>query len=113
MKQHTEALKKTEYQKQVGYILGIESIDPVVLKQGIKDLQKALEFKDKAVDGALGPKTFDALKVKWEKRNPPNQDYKTFIDGLIRPQAEKPAVTEPSSVTEQANTSAPAISEAT
>ncbi len=95
MKKHTEALKKTEYQKQVGYILGMESTDPVALKQGIKDLQKALGFKDKAADGALGPNTFKELKVRWDAR-PQGQDYKTFIDGLIRPNAEKPAtVTKP------------------
>ena len=61
----------------------------------IKKLQSALNLPDKAVDGALGPKTFKELKGKWDAR-PQGQDYKTFIDGLIRPNAEKPAtVTKP------------------
>lgn len=100
MKQNTDALKNNAtYRTQVGNILGLtaeQSTDAATLKQGIKGLQKALGFKDKAVDGALGPNTFKELKVRWEKRDPPNQEYQVFIKELITgKKAEQPAVIAP------------------
>ena len=98
-KRFTEALNSNAgYKKQVEQILGTpswERRESSLIIADIKKLQSALNLPDKAVDGALGPKTFKELKGKWDAR-PQGQDYKTFIDGLIRPNAEKPAtVTKP------------------
>ncbi len=84
IKRFTEELNSNQdYKKQVEQILGTpswESRDSTAIKGDIQTLQKALGVKE---DGALGPNTFKELKVRWENRTPSDQDYKTFIDGLM------------------------------
>ena len=92
----TEALNsKPEYKKQVEQILGLPwdgSSDSSQLKKDITALQKKLELPIKEQDGALGPKTFNALEKAWKvsQAQDPKPNYKTFIDGLIRLPATTP-----------------------
>ena len=57
---HGNRLKEASYRKQVQNVLNTETADPKKLTKIIKELQKKLEVK---ADGALGPNTFDKLKV--------------------------------------------------
>lgn len=90
---HTNALKNNqEYRKQVEQILGLPwdgSSDYKQLKQDIKTLQEKIGLPLKDIDGALGPKTFDKLKSRWDAR-PKGQDYKAFINELMGRKTEAP-----------------------
>jgi hypothetical protein len=93
--QYGERLKNKAYADQVRNVLGTTETDPKKLRDIIGTLQDKLEVKK---DRALGPNTFDKLKVRWDAftKDSPDGKYKDFIDGLIRPNAEKPAtVTKP------------------
>lgn len=86
---HTNALKNNqEYRKQVEQILGLPwdgSSDYKQLKQDIKTLQEKVKLPIKEQDGALGPRTFNALKVEWDKSQEgnPKPTYKEFINKLM------------------------------
>ena len=92
---HGNRLKEASYRKQVQDVLNTETADPKELTKIIKALQKKLEVK---ADGALGPNTFDKLKVRWDKSQEgnPKQTYKEFINALMgrTVDAQKPPETE-------------------
>ena len=92
---HGNRLKEASYRKQVQDVLNTETADPKELTKIIKALQKKLEVK---ADGALGPNTFDKLKVEWDKSQEgnPKQTYKEFINALMgrTVDAQKPPETE-------------------
>lgn len=108
MMKHTNALKNNpEYRKQVEQILGLPwdgSSEYKQLKQDIKILQEKVGLPIKEQDGALGPKTFNALKVKWNKSQEgnPKPTYKEFINNLMgRPKVDQPTPSPAIQQTEQ------------
>ncbi len=97
LREFTKALdSNADYKTQVEQILGTpswESRNSTAIIDDIKKLQNALGFTaEKDVDGALGPKTFNALEKAWKtsQTQDPKPNYKTFIDGLMDRKTEAP-----------------------
>ncbi|MFO0763311.1 MAG: hypothetical protein U0518_00370 [Candidatus Gracilibacteria bacterium] len=93
VRKFTEALTYNQnYKKQVEQILGTplgESRESTAIIADIETLQSNLNVTP---DGALGPKTFKALKGEWDKSKEqnPKLTYKEFINNLINRKIDVP-----------------------